>query len=206
MIAVHCKGGQGRTGTMICAWLLYSGQVSTAKEALEIFYKRRTSDESYARGCRIGPSVPSQLRIIHSFDQLLKSNTGPNHTDSEVQKYGGGGGGGRGNKAHASLALRTLALKNVRLHPIQRLSKMAGEGGFIRVNISDKGKRVLASQLCPVSADMLKVIYVLQNTDAHKHILSHTRMHTQFTQHEPAHIYTLIRMYIYTCIYIRGLF
>ena len=34
VIAVHCKGGKGRTGTMVCAWLLASANVASAQDAL----------------------------------------------------------------------------------------------------------------------------------------------------------------------------
>ena len=37
VIAVHCKGGKGRTGTMICCWLLESGFFESARDALEFF-------------------------------------------------------------------------------------------------------------------------------------------------------------------------
>ena len=31
VIAVHCKGGKGRTGTMICTWLVESGAFEQAE-------------------------------------------------------------------------------------------------------------------------------------------------------------------------------
>ena len=31
IIAIHCKGGKGRTGTMVATWLIESGQFEQAK-------------------------------------------------------------------------------------------------------------------------------------------------------------------------------
>jgi PTEN phosphatase family protein len=42
VIVVHCKGGKGRTGTMICVWLIETGVFSSAEDSLDYFGHRRT--------------------------------------------------------------------------------------------------------------------------------------------------------------------
>lgn len=34
VIAVHCKGGKGRTGTMICVWLVEAGLFGSAEVSI----------------------------------------------------------------------------------------------------------------------------------------------------------------------------
>ena len=50
IVAIHCKAGKGRTGTMICCLLLY----------MKIFGK--------------GVTIPSQIRYVNYFEKILKSN------------------------------------------------------------------------------------------------------------------------------------
>ncbi|XRB02085.1 phosphatidylinositol 3,4,5-trisphosphate 3-phosphatase [Pycnococcus provasolii] len=68
--AVHCRGGKGRTGTAVAAYLLYSGQCSTANEALDLFARRRT--DLTKSGKLQGVKNPSQRRYVRYFDQYLK--------------------------------------------------------------------------------------------------------------------------------------
>ena len=81
VIAVHCRGGKGRTGTMIACWLLYASMTTEdgsdlsvgegslfAEEALKVFARART--EKGFGGKVQGVSGPSQKRYVHYFEQL----------------------------------------------------------------------------------------------------------------------------------------
>lgn len=61
---IHCKAGKGRTGLMISAWMVYSREWTTAKDALTFYAAMRTYNQK-------GVTIPSQIRYVHYFEESL---------------------------------------------------------------------------------------------------------------------------------------
>lgn len=66
---IHCNHGKGRTGTLICCFLLYSGYFTDADEAMAFYAKQRFEKEGY------GVTQPCQIKYIYYFNQILRSST-----------------------------------------------------------------------------------------------------------------------------------
>lgn len=99
---IHCKAGKGRTGVMICAYLVHKGGfedadgvyqvIPNAKEALEYYARYRTRDLK-------GVTIPSQKRYVFYYEELVKrkleySSVPLNLTSillTSVPAYNGGG-------------------------------------------------------------------------------------------------------------------
>ncbi|KAJ1660995.1 hypothetical protein IWQ61_000149 [Dispira simplex] len=65
---IHCKAGKGRTGTMICAYLLFSKEVPSMEDAMRVFGSLRTFNGQ-------GVTIPSQKRYLDYYTQYLHNTT-----------------------------------------------------------------------------------------------------------------------------------
>ncbi|KAJ3352046.1 hypothetical protein GGF32_003982 [Allomyces javanicus] len=65
--AVHCKAGKGRTGVMICTYLLFSGHSKDPDTAMEFYGRARTHNGH-------GVTIPSQRRYINYWHQCLRDH------------------------------------------------------------------------------------------------------------------------------------
>ena len=68
--AVHCKAGKGRTGVMICSYLVFSGLCQSSEKAFRYYARIRTKNNT-------GVTIASQKRYIKYFETFLQANFCP---------------------------------------------------------------------------------------------------------------------------------
>lgn len=70
VVAVHCRGGKGRTGSMICALLQWTYTDSSPQDVLDWFTKMRTDEQKASK--MQGVETASQVRYQFYFHRYIK--------------------------------------------------------------------------------------------------------------------------------------
>lgn len=139
VVAVHCKGGKGRTGVFCSCWLLYDwGQTNSsfdADAAMAAFAYQRTDINPRTGDGRLqGVETPSQVRFCREFEKLVRSQSA--------------------FRPHAA----TLPFRSpLRLCALTAVGVFLSPPGALEA-IVQRGRRItFCSQPCPANADVDKM-------------------------------------------------
>merc|ERR1711998_330082 len=142
VFAVHCKGGKGRTGSVCCAWLMYSGEAKRAREALNMFADRRTDQRITNDPHKVcGVETPSQVRYVYQLWNHLKEH------DSFLQSPGY-----PPKCPQPSITLREIRFKN---NLMARPGNMKPLIALVQCGGAKVSEKVLTTD--PVSPDTLSI-------------------------------------------------
>ncbi|XP_032518887.2 phosphatidylinositol 3,4,5-trisphosphate 3-phosphatase and dual-specificity protein phosphatase PTEN isoform X2 [Danaus plexippus] len=160
--AVHCKAGKGRTGTMVCCYLLYSGQKTTADEALKYYGNKRTHDEK-------GVTIPSQRRYVEYYAALVRGGLSYRATRVHVREI----------LMYPPPAFNgsqcTLQLTVTQADPFHKTSL-----GSHEVRRHESVARVVATACAPLAGDVRVDVYCKPKMKMRKERLFHFWFNTYF--------------------------
>ena len=78
VVAIHRKAGKGRTGLVICCYLLYSGVYKYPADAITFFAYMRAQNQTG------GVAVPSQVRYVHYFSSIVTRTITPSQQPLKI--------------------------------------------------------------------------------------------------------------------------
>lgn len=158
VIAIHCKGGKGRTGTIICVWLIECGIFEEAKDSLDYFGDRRT-DLSVGSKFQ-GVETPSQSRFVGYYEKVKKLYNGelPPRKELKIKSFKIESIRGVGNGDGSDLSLE------LRVDGLLIFEANVGRGiNCERDHNPEEDTLTIALKNAPVIADDVKVRFLSTN-------------------------------------------
>ena len=156
---IHCLDGLGRTGVMICSYLLHDRLFETVKDALQFFGEARTYTAK-------GITLPSQQRYVLYYGHLLRKSLSYSPITVflkfirfiGIPKFQGG----------TCVPYFTIAVQEVKIYS----SKL-----YDHINRADGTADLLLPQELPICGDV-KIIFIINQGLAKKECLQSVLTHS----------------------------